>query len=133
MHIALGVPTLNNFKGLAELFNSLWGIALTPFVVNNWDDNRGVSKAWNIVLDQTMSFDLTVICNDDITFAENSFQALLKAWNNRFSDCIMVTGSCGGGEVFRGMPDYSCFAINAAEYVDKIGKFDENFSPAYFE
>lgn len=134
LRIAVGVPTLNNFKGLAELFASLWGEEYTPFVVSNWVTNIGVSKAWNEILRATVDYDLTVICNDDIVFHSGSFQNLVNGWSSGPLNAIMFTGiSTDTDEKFVEAPDYSCFSVIAREYLEEIGSFDENFTPAYFE
>jgi hypothetical protein len=137
LKIAVGVPTLSNFKGLAELFASLWGEEYTPFVVSNWVTNIGVSKSWNEVLHAThTTYDLLVVCNDDILFHGNSFSRLREEWARRPADCIMMTGSTEVGwkdKFVRGAPDYSCFAVNPSEFLAHFGHFDENFTPAYFE
>ncbi len=134
MRIALGIPTLNNFQGLAELINSFWGYDFTPFVFPNWKNNEGVSKAWNKIIDSAIDYDLLIISNDDVVL-KNGLNNLVKFWNNKPSDCIMATGNADhnlGGDVIKGAPDYSFFAINPREYNLIIGEFDENFSPAYF-
>lgn len=134
MKVAIGVPTMNNFRGLAELFASLWGESYTPFVVNNWSHNNGVSKAWNEVLRATTSYDLVVICNDDIVFLPGSFRALLDGYAFAPMGSIMTTGINGDSvEEFMKAPDYSCFAVNPSRYLNEVGWFDENFTPAYFE
>lgn len=135
MKVAIGIPTLSNFKGLAELFASLWGEDYTPFVVSNWAENIGVSGAWNEILRATQSYDFVVICNDDIIWHRHSFQWLIDGWSNRPDDAILVSGVNGSGSPFGyyKSPDYSCFGINPQEYLNKVGWFDENFTPAYFE
>lgn len=136
LRIAIGVPTLNNFRGLAELFASLWGEEYTPFVVNNWTHNNGVSKAWNEILRATLNFDVTVICNDDIVFDQHALNNLVRSWDEVPKDALMVTASTVfdiEGPRYIEAPDYSCFAIKPSVYMETIGLFDENFTPAYFE
>lgn len=137
LRIAIGVPTLNNFRGLAELFASLWGEEYTPLVVSNWVDNIGVSRAWNEILRTAIlhNYDLVLIVNDDVVFRPSSFKSLVASWDDRPQDAIMVTG-CTDPEVDMGFapaPDYSCFMVDPLNYVRQIGWFDENFTPAYFE
>lgn len=139
MKVAVGVPTMKNFKGLAELFASLWGEEYTPFVVNNWTYNNGVSKGWNAILKATKDYDLTIICNDDITFHGGSFEKLVWSWDWKPENALMITAVNGNHNAeindpwMQPSPDYSCFMINAKEYLDVVGLFDENFTPAYFE
>lgn len=136
MRIAVGIPTLSNFKGLAELFASLWGEEYTPFVVANWKENIGVSAAWNEIINATVDFDYTVICNDDIVFSQYALRNLVRSYEDYPEDAIMVTASTvfdAEGPRYVAAPDYSCFAIRPYIYREKIGLFDENFTPAYFE
>lgn len=131
--VAVGIPTMKNFKGLAELFASLWGECYTPFVFNNWSHNHGVSKAWNEILKATRSYDVTVICNDDIIFWDNSFRHLIDFWTNRPKDCIIATGSNEDAATIKGAPDYSCWATNSRLHLEEIGYVDTNFQRGYFE
>jgi GT2 family glycosyltransferase len=127
---------MNNFKGLAELLASLWGDEFTPFIVNNWTINNGVSKAWNTLLLETVDvYDLLVVCNDDITWHGSSFQTLVEGWDDRPDDAIMITGANSPmvDHGFSRSPDYSCFMIDPKQYIKVVGLFDENFTPAYFE
>lgn len=134
MRVAVGVPTLSNFRGLAELFSSLWAEEYTPFVVNNWTYNNGVSKAWNEILRATQGYDLTVICNDDIVFHEGSFRNLISSWGSCPTDALIITGVNGRrNELWTKSPDYSCFSFGPKAYLDRVGLFDENFTPAYYE
>jgi GT2 family glycosyltransferase len=136
MRIAVGVPTLSNFKGLAELFASLWGAEYTPFVVANWTENIGVSKAWNEILNATLDFDVTLICNDDVVFSREGLNNLVRSWEEAPADAIMLTASTVfdfEGPRYVPAPDYSCFAVRPQLYRDKIGLFDENFERGYFE
>lgn len=136
MKVAVGVPTLNNFQGLAELFASLWGADYTPFVISNWVKNIGVSASWNEILKATRGYQLTIVCNDDITFHSEAFTNLLTGWQNKPEDALMVTATNrqpSSGEWYEPAPDYSCFAVNPDIYLEAVGWFDENFSPAYFE
>lgn len=135
LKIAVGVPTLSNFKGLAELFSSLWGENYTPFVIANWKENIGVSKAWNEILKCTKDYDLTIICNDDVVFLDGSFKKLVEAWESRPNDAVLVTGNTHTviAPGYHEAPDYSCFAANPTDLINRIGLFDENFTPAYFE
>jgi GT2 family glycosyltransferase len=134
--IALVVPVMKNFRGFTELMASI-DEEVYPIIIPNWNDNIGVSRGWNAGLKRALKIgaEVTVISNDDVTvfagtiekLADNVGQFdLLSATNYR--DCMEVSGP-----EFDGHPDFSLFAVNTAEFIEKFGFFDENFSPAYFE
>jgi len=136
MTVLVGVPVMSNFKGFAELVHSLNGSDVQFMVEDNWNENIGVSKAWNrfMLMANYRRFDLLLICNDDITWRGNSFGNLLTAWAVRPTDVILMTGVAHDvTQGFHDAPDYSCFLFNPAEMLNTVGLFDENFSPAYFE
>ena len=133
MNIAFGVPVHNNFKGLTELLNSMWGNKISIFVYNNWSENFGVPRAWNEILMNTLSYDITVICNDDVIFLDKSFNELINNFTHRSKEYILMTVRNIIDVNAKYGPNYCCFAVNSQEYTDTIGLFDENFWPGYME
>lgn len=136
MRVAIGVPVLSNFKGFAELVHSLYDENVKFYVADNWEDNRGVSKAWNLFMDSAIKegIDLLVICNDDIVWQPGSFRGLLRAWDDKRNSTILVSGVAHDVTPgYHEAPDYSCFAFNPLEMRMTVGYFDEAFTPAYFE
>lgn len=135
--IALVVPVYKNFQGFARLMESIDEEVL-PIIVNNWDENRGVSKGWNIGLKIALGAgaDITMISNDDVFVYPDSIRKIadnvdkfdvLSAANYRDVSEVVT------GPQFDGHPDFSFFAVKTHDFIDKFGYFDENFSPAYFE
>jgi len=134
--ILVGVPVLNNFKGFAELVHSLNLTGVEFFVEDNWNENIGVSKAWNKFIGAGIASraDAVLICNDDVIWRPGSFAKLIEAWERRSEDTILLTGVSHDTEPgLHEAPDYSCFLFNPREMLGVIGLFDENFTPAYFE
>lgn len=131
--IGLVVPVMNNFKGFAELMASVDYPAIFPIVIDNWNENRGVSWAWNAGIMKSISFKYCLIVNDDVTFYPSTIFKLMVAIN---SGRIFVTGNSGNGEyqygTYNNEPDFSCFMINPIEFVKKYGWFDEENFPIYF-
>jgi hypothetical protein len=133
--VALGVPVMNNFKGLAELMRSV-DIAVRPIIFDNWTNNVGVSKAWNYMLRESQDEDVLIICNDDIVFETDCLQVLRNAVWLDGADLATAVNTrdfprredCKTDE-----PDYACFAVQPQQFVEDFGYFDENFTPAYFE
>lgn len=148
--IAIVVPCFNNFLGLAEMLHSVktkheW----YPIIKDNWRENRGCSKAWNQGFEQAVKdkADYILIVNDDILFSSHAIDALVEEFEKQPEDVILfsavnVAASCPTPETVFDFPrqesnvaehpDFSCFMVKP-DFQEKIGKFDENFWPAYFE
>ena len=132
--IVLAVPVMYNFKGYTQLMASV-DIPVLPYVYNNWDVNRGVSRAWNDAIDDNQNADVLIISNDDIIFEPGCLETLVRNIRNGYDLATAVNTrdfpkpeDCNPEE-----PDYSCFAVDPVLFVSKHGYFDENFTPAYFE
>ena len=135
MKVALIVPVMKNFKGAVELFKSI-DIPVQPFIIDNWNENIGVSKAWNKGLALAQEFDAAFVVNDDVTFAPGAMDKMLSY----VKDYDLISAVGGDSEmsgiyeiIDNGSPDFACFAVKPKDFVDKFGTFDENFTPAYFE
>lgn len=137
MKVGLVVPVYVNFPGFAELVRSV-DIPVTPHIIDNWNDNRGVSKGWNIGIEESIKSgdEVTFIVNDDVVFSPGTMDKMIEG----LSQFDLTTGINIRDEFdptdspdWIPHPDFSCFAIKPAEFVDKFGWFDEEFTPAYFE
>lgn len=150
MKIAIVVPCFNNFKGLAEMLHSVktkheW----YPIIKDNWRDNRGCSKAWNEGVSQAVEegADYILIVNDDILFSKHTIDAMVEEFEQQADDVVLfsavnVATSCPTPEAVFDFerqpsnvaehPDFSCFMIKP-DFQERIGLFDEQFWPAYFE
>ena len=136
MTIGLVVPVFKNFPGFAELIESV-DEAVVPIIIPNWRDNLGVSKGWNAGMAIAISkgIETVIIVGDDVVFRPQTISKITTPLDKH----LLVTATNerdGGGEVdevYVEAPDYSCFAIRPADFVNTVGWFDENFTPAYFE
>lgn len=154
MKIGLVFTVLNNFKGFAEAVHSIksenhW----QPYVMDQWRVNKTLAKAWND--GAQMAFDdgcdYAIICNDDILFAPDCIDTMVAEYERlRDEKVVMVTPNNILMELADPLdiltyerdksapvgvsdhPNFSCFLI-APEYFEKVGKFDENFKPAWYE
>ena len=154
-NVAICFAVLNNFKGLAEAIHSIkTQHDYTVIVQDQWRDNRPLSKAWNDLPMQAFDrgYEYVLMCNDDIMFAPQTIDEMIQAhrhWNDK--GVVMVTpnnilGELGGNpeailnyqldpdteESIADHPNFSCFLIKK-DYFEKVGFFDENFVPAWFE
>ncbi len=154
--VVVVVPTLNNKAGGYEALQSIrsaFDIWWQPIIIDNWREPRSIAASWNFGVDQAiqMSADYVLIINDDVLFSPWTLTGLVRAFESSLkpSNTVMVTGTNMRGsmepeDIFRieipsykehefGLnPDFSCFMIKPETFA-KVGSFDENFKPAYFE
>ena len=140
--IIVGVPTLNRYDLLANLVNSINDGTVVPnaiVIIDNggqfkkWiqqtpsnlrlvnNGNLGVAGAWNKIINGITDEDCVVISNDDLEFEPDTLEKFYSA-TEEFVSCTCVSA----------LNKFSLFKITKA-CVDKAGKFDEEFFPAYFE
>ena len=153
--IGIGFAVLNNFKGLAETLHSIqtshdWNL----YIKDQWRWNRPLSQAWNEMAMQAFDegCDYALICNDDILFSPDCIDAMVRVHQelNESENVVMVTPNNimlelanpedilsyslaeGTPATWSEHPNFSCFLI-ARDFFEKVGFFDENFIPAWFE
>lgn len=81
--------------------------------------NLGVAASWNFVIRARPAADWWLIVNADITFGTGDLERLVDAMGKP-------------GPTVACLYEFGAFGINQAA-VDKVGWFDENFHPIYFE
>ena len=116
---------------------------------------RSVSQSWNFGISQSLKSDYILIANNDIILHPKTIDNLIRFIDK--TDYVMVTarnindGKHLSTDLFNYNPadfdeedlkpitnwreegpDFSCFLIKP-DFINKIGWFDENFFPAYFE
>lgn len=143
--IAIVIPTLVNFKGLAECLASIKSeVFYKLYLIDNWRNPRSVSQSWNEGVDRAIEdgCEYIAILNDDVILSEKAID-YLSHYLDFHKDCGLVTGfrvpmNKLDGETERvrvvrsDESDFACFMIRASTFKD-VGRFDENFVPAYFE
>lgn len=82
------------------------------------EDNLGCSRAWNVALRR--GYDWTFIVSSSMLYPEG------------FSKVLEVLEKSGEDEVFYTQHSFHCSALSP-KCVDRVGYFDENFYPAYYE
>lgn len=133
--IGLIVPVYKNFEGFTRLVRSVDEPVL-PIVIPNWENNLGVSKGWNLGIEQAIEqrCDLALICNDDVILHEGTIAKLRSSVWNLGYDLVSAHGNPDlDSNRHDQHPDFAAFMIKPEEFVAKFGRFDENFTPAYFE
>lgn len=142
-NITLCIPTLNRYDLLEACLKSARNGSLKPeiFVIDNGGmlpkhlknyidelltpvNNLGVARSWNWFLD--VAKHPMIICNDDIMFGKKDIQLFYETYFN-FEIDLYFTNNLGTS-----LNMFSCF-MPTPGLVKKVGKFDEEFYPAYFE
>lgn len=155
MQIKIGVvvPTLTNKEGGYEALASIKSnldIFWTPIIIDNWRENRVLAESWNLGIETAIDLgcDYILIINDDVLFSPWTLTGLVQAYK-AVPEVGMVTGMNVRGSMqphdifnieipswashnYAESPDFACFMLTPDTF-SKVGKFDENFRPAYFE
>jgi GT2 family glycosyltransferase len=143
MAIPLIVPVLNRFDLFTDMMTSV-DYDIRPYIIDNSQYNRGVSKAWNLgmVRAKRDGFNYAIISNDDVKFKPDTIKKLYEEiLKNEHviigADQHLDREECGlikeerPEDIFRSV--FCCFAININKLILKCGYFDEKFYPAYYE
>lgn len=139
---AVGIPTINQPEYLTQCVNAVLHYlpSVSIFIYNNnpsryinlqqhknvkvmhSGQNIGVAASWNTMLTdmKSMGMDYGLMLNDDIVLSERITQ--IHEFINRKNK----------PQFARILNDWSIFLISM-ETFQKVGLFDENFYPAYFE
>lgn len=106
-------------------------------------NDNNVSKAWNIGIQLGMDWgaDYIIVPNADIVFNKQCIDNLVL-FAQEHPGFVMWTASDWANlrtiqspdmdNNFDEHPHFSCYMVDKT-FFNKVGKFDENFSPAYFE
>jgi GT2 family glycosyltransferase len=105
---------------------------------------QSVSQAWNKGIEEgsKAGCDYILVINTDIVFKRNAIDRLLDfaethpeavLWT--MTECkndLASLESCSEDESFAEHPNFSCFMVKS-DFFRHVGRFDENFIPAYCE
>lgn len=102
-----------------------------------------VSKAWNLGIERAkeLECEYVLVINTDIVFKSNAIDRLV-AFAESMPDAVMWTCAewadlasiedAPEDENYSEHPHFSCFMVKT-DFFDNVGRFDENFVPAYLE
>lgn len=111
------------------------------YITNN--DRNNLSMAWNKGIEKglEMGADYVIVPNLDLIFNEKCIDNLVK-FAEAHKEAVLWTASDWGDkdtihkaewdDSFDEHPHFSCFMVNKNLF-EKVGKFDEQFEPAYNE
>lgn len=117
--------------------------------VLEFSKNIGVANAWNQALTcafEHLKCENCIILNNDILLKPNTIERMeadLKSEVNVLTTAKDVSSQCANEDdffsrennpenIYQETPDFSCFGVNKKCF-DKIGYFDDQIYPAYFE
>lgn len=150
MKIGIVVPVLNNFHGFAELVESAKSENQLIWYVQPQHRNQvPLSAAWNKGVRDAIAdgCEYIAILNDDILLSPKSLdnmtecfddETVLVSANNIHGhldnsyDILNYTEQTKENSTSSEHPNYSCFMVKK-DFFDKVGTFDENFNPAWYE
>jgi len=104
---------------------------------------QSVARAWNVGIDKASKsrLDYVLVINDDIVLKRDAIDCLASFAANHKEAVLWSAAECKdidnlenwiGKETFSEHPHFSCFMVKS-DFFSHVGKFDENFVPAYFE
>jgi hypothetical protein len=152
--IGIVVPVLNYFEGLPDLMLSVkTRHEYMVYVQPQYYQQVPLSRAWNRGMIDAFKdgCDYALVCNDDIMFAPTCIDTMVEEYERlRPEGVIMLTPNNIMGQVngrydilsyympkdtetsVSEHPNFSCFLVTP-EYLETVGYFDENFTPAWYE
>lgn len=134
--LSLIVPVLNNFKVFTEMMATV-DHPVHPIVLDNWNNNRGVAASWNEGMRKSLELgnQYALITNDDALFTPGAIKKMYDFIKYK-GNAVLVSpnqNDFSEGEPVEGGADFFCFIVDIKRLTEKVGWFDENFTPAYFE
>lgn len=137
MHkIAFIMPVYKRFDLAIQTVASV-DSPIVPYIIPNYIFNRGVAGSWNYGMKTAMADGLRygIITNDDVVF--NTPGAINILIDNLLDgEAVLASPNQRNQLPPQGVQpgaDFFCFAVDMVQLVDRVGWFDENFYPAYFE
>ncbi|MCL4429743.1 MAG: hypothetical protein M1167_03215 [Chloroflexi bacterium] len=128
------------------------GFAPLSYVFTNQPDEvkalnppgqQSVAQAWNMGIEagSSLGCDYILVLNTDIVLKSNAIDRLVNfaqthqeavLWTmTECQDLTSIEGCMENGS-FEERPNFSCFMVKS-DFFSHVGKFDENFAPAYCE
>lgn len=153
LNIGVVVPVLNNFKGFTELVESVKSRHNIRFYIQPQHRTQvPLAAAWNkgFYDAEADGCDYIAILNDDILLSPETLDRMIVTFDQLGKDVVLVSANNLYGhlanphDIFTHSeqdmadmtvsehPNYSCFMVKW-DFFDKVGSFDENFNPAWYE
>lgn len=139
--VGVVIPVLNGFQDAIVALSRIRTKRIwTPYIGTQWDENKALSAVWNEQSMQAFKDGCTysLVINDDAWVFPHTIDMLIERMQE--TGVLLVSATNTHEQAiskieFNGNPaglDFSCFLIHYSTF-DRVGFFDENFYPAYFE
>jgi len=150
--VGIVVPILNNFKGFAELVESTKSDnhEVRWYVQPQHRAQVPLAAAWNKGFRDAVADGCKYIgiFNDDILLSPTTLDRMVECFFWMPKDVVLVSANNVYSQLatphaifdhadlndktYSEHPNYSCFMVKH-DFFDKVGSFDENFVPAWYE
>jgi GT2 family glycosyltransferase len=102
--------------------------------LHDYGTNRGLSTSWNdgVIEAQADGADAILVINDDVSMTRDDILQMARGCVNHREAGIIVAQGYNERMVEHQILQFACFGINPIA-IEKVGYFDENFYPIYFE
>jgi hypothetical protein len=128
--VGVVMPVFNAFDDAVEaLYRIRTRHIWTPYIMPQWKTNWPLAKAWNIGVGEAFEdgCDYALVINDDAFVESDTIDKLVVALSATELSLVSATERPGKDAVH-----FSCFMVGR-EIFERVGYFDENFKPIYFE
>lgn len=122
--VPIVIPVLKNYEGFTHLMKSLKLQPIAPVVIPNYLINLSVAESWNVGMKDCWfeGYDKCIIANDDTTLISGSVLDLIDGLDKHTVFTFPKENESA----------FAFFGVNI-KLMQKLGWFDTEFSPAYFE
>lgn len=103
-------------------------------ILHDYRTNRGLARSWNdgIIESYEQGADVAIVLNDDVDISRPDLRLLAQAAVDHRECGIVEPRGYNERMVENQLLGYAAFAVNPIA-LEKVGYFDENFTPIYFE
>lgn len=151
--VGVVIPVLNQFElALDALVSISTRHTFRPYIIPNWRIANSVSASWNLGIENALNdgCEYVLVINDDIVLSPWTIDKQIEALEDEDNEKLILTTGWSTGipsgnawdmtsypeppkhNAWISGADFACFLITKFCF-STIGKFDENFRPAYFE
>lgn len=118
-----------------DVLSTCRDLAQFPVVrLYDYGTNRGLARSWNEGIEAAMreKADAVIVVNDDVSMSREDLLLLAQGCVEHREAGIIEAEGYNERMVEHQILQFACFGINPIA-IEKVGYFDENFFPIYFE
>ena len=153
MKVGVVVPVLRNFEGAVALIHSIKSNhQIDIYIQTQWRRQVALAAAWNNGFDEAVAgaCEYILVSNDDVLLSPYCIDNLVAELERLEPEKVVLVAANNIRDQLDNLldiltyhqpkvqprisdnPNYSCFLIHKS-FFDKVGRFDENFWPAWYE